>query len=172
MSSARVRVRAKNVLAEIKQFAASLERIPKALDQEFTRSVARNAIDAVYGTVGQELANEAPQDSGAYAAGLVGSRASFQTSNPKKRATRRAQPIMSFVPRGSNLSLEYGTNPTEDDRPYGKYVSFSVASARPQIALAIAQAVAEETSAFIASLTARAIKNAGRPRGVRFKKSA
>jgi xanthine dehydrogenase molybdopterin-binding subunit B len=81
---------------------------------------------------------------------------------------------MNFRASGSNLSLDYGTDPvdTRYQNHYGKYVEFSVNDYRPQIKQAIVNAVQDETARFIADLTSRAIRNAGRSKGVRFRKSA
>jgi hypothetical protein len=175
MSYNKITVRASGVLGEIRQFASKLEQIPKALDNEFRRSVARNAIDALYGGVGMDASEQAPQDSGAYAAGLVGDRGTYVSDSKKSPGrVRKANPIMNFRASGSNLSLDYGTDPvdTRYQNHYGKYVEFSVNDYRPQIKQAIVNAVQDETARFIADLTSRAIRNAGRSRGVRFKKSA
>jgi hypothetical protein len=175
MSSNKVTVRASGVLRDIRNFASQIERIPKSLDKEFSRSVARETMNALWGPVGQELADDAPVDSGAYAAGLTGSRATYiaQTAKAPDRK-RKANPILNFRPSSNNLSVEYGTDPVDVvyDNHYGKYVDFSLSNVRPQIRQAIVNAVAQSTAAFVADLTARAIRNAGRPRGVRFKKSA
>lgn len=175
MSYNKITVRASGVLGEIRQFASRLEQIPKALDNEFRRSVARNAIDALYGGVGQEMQGQAPQDSGAYAAGLVGDRGIYVSDSKKSPGRiRKANPVMEFRASGSNLSLDYGTDPVDVryQNHYGKYVEFSVNDYRPQIKQAIINAVQDETARFIADLTSRAIRNAGRSRGVRFRKSA
>ncbi len=175
MSYNKITVRASGVLGEIRKFAGQLEQIPKALDNEFRRSVARNAIDALYGGVGQEMEQEAPQDSGAYAAGLVGDRGTYVSDSKKSPGrVRKANPIMKFRASGSNLSLDYGTNPEDVayENFYGRHVEFSVNDYRPQIKQALISAVQDETARFIADLTSRAIRNAGRSRGVRFRKSA
>jgi hypothetical protein len=177
MSYNKITVRTSGVLGEIRQFASKLENIPKALDNEFRRSVARNAIDALYGGVGQEMEEQAPQDSGAYAAGLAGDRGTYVSDSKKSPGrVRKANPIMKFRASGSNLSLDYGTNPEDVayENFYGKHVEFSVNDYRPQIKQAIVNAVQEETARFIANITSRAIGNASRwrTRGVRFRKSA
>lgn len=175
MSYNKITVRAGGVLRDIRNFASQIERIPKELDKEFSRSVARNVMNQLWGGVGEQLADEAPVDSGAYAAGLTGSRRVFYGQTKKApRRQRKANPVLNFRPSGSNLSVDYGTDPVDVayENHYGRYVDFSVNDARPEIKAAIVSAVQEETSYFIADLTSRAIRNAGRSRGVRFRKSA
>ena len=175
MSYNKITVRSGGVLRDIRNFAAHLERIPKELDKEFSRAVATQVMNSLWGDIGMELADKAPYDSGAYAGGLIGSRRTFVGQTKKApRRRRKANPILEFRPSGGDLSVDYGTDPVdvEYDNHYGKYVDFSVNDARPQIKAAIVTAVQEQTSYFVADLTARAIRNAGRSRGIRFKKSA
>jgi hypothetical protein len=175
MSYNKITVRSNGILRDIRTFAQQIERIPKSLDKEFSRAVARNAMNLLWGGVGQDLADKAPVDSGAYAGGLTGSQRVYTGQTAKApRRQRKANPVLNFRPSGGDLSVDYGTDPVDVayDNHYGKHVDFNVNEARPEIKAAIVAAVQEETERFIADLTSRAIRNAGRSRGVRFKKSA